>query len=101
MCGGSGKNLLPITAAQGDLANLIPPIYNGKDLIQDPAAAVRFDKALLVQKIARLRRLAQNAGRDPNATEVAGLSLVPAVLKSAAPDAAARAIASSMGFPSD
>jgi probable F420-dependent oxidoreductase len=101
MVGGSGEKLLPITAAAGDLANLIPPIYNGKDLIQDPAAAVRFDKALLGKKIARLRRLAQDAGRDPKAIEIGGLSLVSVAAEKRVADAAARTIASSMGFPSD
>ena len=39
MLGGSGSKLLKIAAAEADIANLIPPIFNGKDLIDDPAAA--------------------------------------------------------------
>jgi len=100
MVGGSGEKLLPIAAAEADLANLIPPIYNGKDLIQDPAAAVRFDKKLLGKKIARLRSLAEEAGRRANAIEIGGLSLVSISADKRAADAAAQGIADSMGFPS-
>lgn len=100
MVGGSGEKLLPITAAEADVANLIPPIYNGKDLIQDPAAAVRFDKALLKQKIDRVRRLAEEAGRDPAAIEMGGLSLVSLSADRRAADQAAEALARQMGYPS-
>lgn len=100
MVGGSGERLLPITAAEADIANLIPPIYNGKDLIQDPAAAVRFDKARLKRKIDRVRRLAEQAGRDPSAIEMGGLSLVSLSADARAADQAAEGLARQMGYPS-
>ena len=100
MVGGSGEKLLPITGAEADMANLIPPIYNGRDLIQDPAAAVRFDKAVLARKIARVRRHAEEAGRDPSSIEMGGLSLVALAADRKAADAAAEGVAKQMGFPS-
>jgi len=99
MVGGSGEGLLKITAEEADVANLIPPIYNGKDLIQDPAAAVRFDKSALRRKVDRVRRLADSAGRDPRSIEMGGLSLVGLAPDRRGADAAAEGFASQMGFP--
>ncbi len=99
MVGGSGEKLLPITAAEADMANLIPPIYNGKDLIQDPAAAVRFDKALLRKKVVRVQKLAEEAGRDPRSIEMGGLSLVNIAPSEREGDQAAEGLAAQMGYP--
>ena len=65
MLGGSGSKLLKIAAAEADILNLIPPIFNGKDLINDPAAAVKFDQAELKRRIGKLQRLTKEAGRNP------------------------------------
>jgi probable F420-dependent oxidoreductase len=99
MLGGSGSKLLKIAAAEADIANLIPPIFNGKDLINDPAAAVRFDKAELKRRIARLRALAAQAGRAPDAIEISGLSLATVSRDKGRADTAVREIANKMGFP--
>jgi probable F420-dependent oxidoreductase len=99
MIGGSGAKLLPITAEHASIANLIPPIVNGKDLIQDPAAAVRFDKQTLARKVAELRRLVREAGRQESDVEIGGLALVAIAKQKSAADAAAEGIAKQMGFP--
>ncbi len=98
MLGGSGSKLLKIAAAEADILNLIPPIFNGKDLINDPAAAVRFDKAELKRRIGKLHALAKEAGRDPKDIEISGLSLVSISKEKGRADASAREIAKRMGF---
>jgi probable F420-dependent oxidoreductase len=99
MLGGSGSKLLKIAAAEADIANLIPPIFNGKDLINDPAAAVRFDKPELKRRIARLHGLAKEAGRDPRDIELSGLSLVTVSKDKHRVDAAVAEVAKRFGFP--
>ena len=99
MLGGSGSKLLKIAAAEADIANLIPPIFNGKDLINDPAAAVRFDKAELKRRIGMLHALAKEAGRNPDDIEVSGLSLVTISKDKGRADSAVRELAKKMGFP--
>jgi probable F420-dependent oxidoreductase len=101
MLGGSGSKLLKIAAAEADIANLIPPIFNGKDLINDPAAAVRFDKAELKRRIGILHRLTKEAGRDPQDIELSGLSLVTISKDKGQADSAVRALARKMGFPDE
>jgi len=101
MLGGSGSKLLKIAAAEADVANLIPPIFNGKDLINDPAAAVRFDKAELKRRIGMLHGLAKEAGRNPDNIEISGLSLVTISKDKGRADSAVRELAKKMGFPND
>src|SRR5215831_9661134 len=76
MVGGSGSKLLKITAAEAQIANLIPPIINGKDFAQDPAAAVKFDKRNLKRRIEMLQRLAAESGRGADAVEISGLVML-------------------------
>jgi probable F420-dependent oxidoreductase len=99
MVGGSGSKLLEVTAAEGQIANLIPPIINGKDFAQDPGAAVKFDKPNLKRRIERLRRLTVEAGRGADAIELGGLGMVRLSHSKSEMDAAARETASAMGFP--
>jgi len=101
MIGGSGKRVLQIAGAEAQLANLIPPIINGKDFVQDPAAAVKFDKAEIKRRIAMLHGFTKEAGRDPAAVELSGIVMLSIARDKSVADAAARATASSMGFPSD
>jgi probable F420-dependent oxidoreductase len=101
MVGGSGSKLLRITAAEAQIANLIPPIINGKDFAQDPAAAVKFDKPNLQRRIEMLRRLAVESGREPDAIEISGLTMVRLSHSKSEMDAAARETASAMGFPNE
>lgn len=100
MVGGSGSKLLKITAAEGQIANLIPPIINGKDFAQDPAAAVKFDKQNLKRRIETLNSLSKKAGRDPGAIEISGMAMVRVSRSKSEADAAAQQTASAMGFPS-
>ncbi len=96
MLGGSGSKLLKIAAARADVINLIPPIFNGKDFINDPPAAVRFDSAELKRRVRMLHGFAREAGRDPRQIEISGLS-VASIARSAS-DPALRATAEQLGF---
>jgi probable F420-dependent oxidoreductase len=73
LIGGSGKKVLEITAAEGDIANLIPPITRGE---VDLKEALKFDKPALARKIETLRGCAKAAGRDPGEIEISGNSFV-------------------------
>jgi alkanesulfonate monooxygenase SsuD/methylene tetrahydromethanopterin reductase-like flavin-dependent oxidoreductase (luciferase family) len=101
MIGGGGKKLLEIAAADADIASLAPPIINGKDMIQDPAAAVKFDKANLRKRIDILRGFVKDAGRAPDAVEVGGFAMVGLSRDKHQADAILKRTASQMGFPSD
>jgi len=101
MIGGSGKRVLQIAGAEAQIANLIPPIINGKDFVQDPAAAVKFDKTEIKRRIAMLRGFTKDAGRDPASIEISGIVMLSIARDKSVADAATRAVASSMGFPSE
>jgi probable F420-dependent oxidoreductase len=101
MVGGSGRKLLQITAAEAQIANLIPPIINGKDFAQDPAAAVKFDKPEIKRRIGILRGFVTEAGRQPDEVEISGLAMLRLSRSKSEVDAAARQTASAMGFPSE
>jgi probable F420-dependent oxidoreductase len=101
MVGGSGSKLLQITAAEAQIANLIPPITNGKDFAQDPATAVRFDKQDLRRRIEWLRHLAVGHGREADAIEISGLMMVWLSRSKSEIEAAIRQTAKAMGFPNE
>jgi probable F420-dependent oxidoreductase len=101
MVGGSGSKLLQITGAEAQIANLIPPIINGKDFAQDPAAGVKFDKHDLTRRIGMLRRLAVESGRAADEIELSGLTMVRMSRSKSEMDVAARQTASAMGFPNE
>lgn len=99
MIGGSGKKILELVAAEAQLINMIPPIVNGKDFVQDPAAAVKFDKSQLKRRIAMLHGFLKNAGRDPSSVELSVISMVSLSRSKAESEAALAQTASTMGFP--
>jgi probable F420-dependent oxidoreductase len=99
MIGGSGRKILELVAAEAQLINMIPPIVNGKDFVQDPAAAVKFDKPELKRRIAMLRRFLDAAGRDSSAVELSVISMVILAKSKSETDAALKQTASHMGFP--
>ena len=101
MVGGAGKKLLQIAAAEAQIVNLIPPIVNGKDFVQDPEAAVRFDKAEIKQRIELLHGFVADAGRPPGSVEIGGMAMVNLSRGKSEAEAAVRKVASSMGFPSE
>lgn len=76
MLGGSGSGLLRIAAAEADSLNVIPPIFNGKDWLNDPAMTAAFDTAELQRRIGMLCGYLETCGRDPHAVEVGGLVLL-------------------------
>ncbi|MBS1889178.1 MAG: TIGR03619 family F420-dependent LLM class oxidoreductase [Actinobacteria bacterium] len=75
MLGGSSERMLRIAAAEADIVNLIPPTSGGKDFLKDRTAIEEFTAETLIEKIALLRRLTEEAGREPGAVEVGGLAM--------------------------
>lgn len=73
LVGGSGKNVLKISGAQADIANLVPPVKRG---YVDIAEALKFDKAELKRRIAQIGEFAKQAGRAADAVEISGNSFV-------------------------
>jgi probable F420-dependent oxidoreductase len=98
MVGGSGSKLLEITASEAQIANLIPPIVNGKDFVQDPGAAVKFDKRDLRRRIEMLNALVKQAGRPAGSVEISGICMATVCRTRGEADNAARTTASAMGF---
>jgi probable F420-dependent oxidoreductase len=99
MIGGSGKKMLELAAAEAQLINLIPPIVNGKDFVQDPSAAVKFDKAELGRRIGMLRRFQAGSGRPADAVELSVICMLTLARNKSDADAALARTASAMGFP--
>lgn len=97
MLGGSSKRMLRIAAAEADIVNLIPPTGGGKDFLKDREAAAEFTADTLVEKIALLRELTEEAGRDPDAIEVGGLAMTRVVED--ADDPGLRKLAERLGTP--
>jgi probable F420-dependent oxidoreductase len=79
MLGGSSQRMLRLAAAEADIVNLIPPTSGGKDFLKDREAIEGFTMDTLVEKIALLRQLTEEAGRDPGAVEVGGLAMTRVV----------------------
>jgi probable F420-dependent oxidoreductase len=101
MVGGAGKKLLQIVAAEAQIANLIPPIVNGKDFVQDPDAAVKFTKAEIKRRIDMLHGFVADAGRAPGSVEISGIAMVNLSRSKSEADAAVKAVGSAMGFPNE
>ena len=99
MIGGSGKKILELVAAEAQLINMIPPIVNGKDFVQDPAAAVKFDKAELKRRIAMLHGFLKAAGRDTSSVELSVISMVSLSRSKSEVEVTLAQTASAMGFP--
>jgi probable F420-dependent oxidoreductase len=97
MLGGSGTGLLKIAARHADILNMIPPTGNGKDFINDPIATVKFDRATLKNRIAKLHGYCDEIGRDPAEIELGGLSFVS--MSTDADDPKLREVATHLGFP--
>lgn len=75
MLGGSSERMLRISAEEADIVNLIPPTSGGKDFLKDREAIEGFTMQTLIEKVALLRRLTEEAGRDPMAIEIGGLAM--------------------------
>ena len=97
MLGGSGSGLLKIAAAEADILNIIPPIFNGKDFVNDPVATVAFDMAQLKRRIGMFRKYVGEVGRDPQSIELGGMVML--CLSDTADDPRFGKIASRLGFP--
>jgi hypothetical protein len=95
------KRVLEIAGAEAQLANLIPPIINGKNFVQDPAAAVKFDKAEIKRRIEMPRGFTKAAGRDPSSVELSGIVMLTIARDKRVADAAVKATAAGIGFPNE
>ncbi|MBI5618603.1 MAG: LLM class flavin-dependent oxidoreductase [Gammaproteobacteria bacterium] len=96
MLGGSGTKLLKIAAREATILNIIPPTGNGKDFVNDPVAAVKFDTTVLKQRIGLLHKYMEEAGRDPQEMELGGLLLLG--LSKQADDPWLRELSKNLGF---
>jgi probable F420-dependent oxidoreductase len=97
MLGGSGSGLLKIAAAEADILNIIPPIFNGQDFVNDPVATVKFDTAELRRRIKMLHGFAHDAGRDPRDIELGGMTVL--CLSRNPDNEVFRKTATRLGFP--
>jgi len=94
LVGGSGNEVLKITAAEADIANLIPPFTRGE---LDLTKALKFDKPELGWRIETLRGYAKAAGRSPDSIELSGNSFVLVARDKSAVEAMLEATAIAMG----
>ena len=97
MIGGSGSGLLKIAAAEADILNIIPPIFNGKDYPNDPVMALKFDTPYLKKRIGMLHGYMEECGRDPKEIELGALIVLHLTRDPA--DAALAQTATFLGFP--
>ena len=97
MLGGSGSGLLKIAVAEANILNIIPPIFNGKDFVNDPAMTVKFDTPYLKRRLGMLHGYLEEAGRDPHDLELSGLLLLH--LSRDPTDPALAKTAARLGFP--
>lgn len=73
LVGGGGGGLLAVAAEVADVVNIVPPTSAGA---ADRSAVRRFTLEAFARKTARLRALAEAAGRDPRAITLAGMFFV-------------------------
>ena len=97
MLGGSGSGLLKIAVAEADLLNIIPPIFNGKDFVNDPVMTVKFDTPYLKRRLDMLHGYLEAAGREPQDLELSALLMVH--LSNDPADPALAKTATRLGFP--
>jgi len=94
LVGGSGNEVLKVTAAEADIASLIPPFTRGE---LDLTEALKFDKTELGRRIEALRGYTKAAGRSPDSIELSGSSFVLAARDRSAVEAMVQATAIAMG----
>jgi probable F420-dependent oxidoreductase len=73
LVGGGGDGLLAIAAAEADIVNIVPPASHGA---ASPDAVRRFTLGAFQRKAARVRALAESAGRDPAALTLSAIFFV-------------------------
>jgi alkanesulfonate monooxygenase SsuD/methylene tetrahydromethanopterin reductase-like flavin-dependent oxidoreductase (luciferase family) len=73
LVGGGGTGLLAVAAAEADIVNIVPPTADGAS---DPEAVRRFTLTRFQARAARLRKLAEDAGRDPASLTLSALFFV-------------------------
>ena len=76
MLGGSGSGLLTIAAAEADILNINPPVFNGKDYPNDPAMALKFDTRYLKRRLRMLHGYMEECGRSPDEIELGALMVL-------------------------
>src|SRR5262249_11321173 len=73
LVGGGGPGLLAVAAAAADVVNIVPPTVGGA---ADPKALRRFTFASFQDKAARVRQLAERAGRDAGSVLLSAMFFV-------------------------
>ncbi len=73
LVGGGGAGLLAVAAEEADVVNIVPPAGQGG---ADPAVVSRFTLDRFREKAARVRALAEVAGREPDALTLSAIFFV-------------------------
>jgi probable F420-dependent oxidoreductase len=95
LVGGGGAGLLAVAAAEADIVNIVPPTADGAT---DPQAVRRFTRTRFREKAARVRALAEAAGRDPAALTLSAIFFVQLAEKEDETRRLLAGIASRYGF---
>jgi probable F420-dependent oxidoreductase len=73
LVGGGGEGLLAVGAAEADVVNIVPPASHGS---ADPEAVRKFSLERFRKKAARVRSLAERAGRAPESLVLSAMFFV-------------------------
>jgi probable F420-dependent oxidoreductase len=95
LVGGGGDGLLAVAAAEADVVNIVPPASHGA---ADREAVRRFTLERFVRKAARVRELAELAGRDPASLTLSSMFFVQATETEAQAQAQLASIATRYGL---
>ena len=92
--GGGGDKLLGVAARHADMVSLVAPAVGGRI---DPAEVKKFTPGRFGERVALLRKLAEQAGRDPETIAVGGFVLTRLTASPAETSKAAQALAAVFG----
>jgi probable F420-dependent oxidoreductase len=95
LVGGGGPGLLAIAAAEADVVNVVPPASHGA---ADREEVRRFTLARFKKKATTVRRLAEEAGRDPGSLTLSAIFFVQMTEDAAATRQVHQAIAARYGL---
>ena len=92
--GGGGDRLLDVAARHADMLSLIPPAVGGRI---DPDEVKKMTPARFAERVALLRRLTEQAGRDPESVAVGGFVMARVTDSAEATASTARSLAALFG----
>lgn len=92
--GGGGDRLLGVAARHADMVSLVPPAVGGRI---DPAEVKKMTSERFGERVALLRRLTEQAGRDPASVAVGGFVVTRLTESEAESANVARALGAAFG----